>query len=181
MHSRDPNVAGEWGAPFSAEPSLTAQEIEAWEAANGVSLPDEYRLFLLEVGNGGQLAHADCLFTVWPLGEKRDVLTVGTFPITERRLRERLGLLRTEGWAGCPELLPELAAFGKEGPPLPGCLDFGMYPGGDQVFMVITGELRGTIWTAVDDGVPECDPSSWEPFNFLSWFEDVLLEAKTWR
>jgi hypothetical protein len=46
--------------------------------------------------------------------------------------------------------------------------------------MVVAGELRGTIWTAVDEGVPECDRSSGEPFNFLSWFEDVLLEAQTW-
>jgi hypothetical protein len=155
-------------------------EIDAWEAANGVLLPDEYRLFLLEVGNGGRMAYDDVDFEIWSLGTKRDVLKRGTFPITESRLHERLTRLRTEGREACPELLPELKACAQEGWPLPGCLHFGVYPGGDQVFMVTTGELRGTIWTAVDDGVPECDRSG-KPFHFLSWFEDVLLEAKTWR
>jgi hypothetical protein len=83
MHSSDPNVAADWGVPFRPEPCLTEPDIQAWEAANGVVLPHEYRLILLEVGNGGQMAYSDYRdFEVWPLGMKRDVLKMGTFPIT---------------------------------------------------------------------------------------------------
>src|SRR5262249_55162890 len=161
MHSSDPSKARDWGVPFRPEPCLTGPEIEAWEAANGVLLPQEYRLFLLEVGNGGRIAYSDYRdFEIWPLGAKGGGFTLGTVPITRSRLRERLAQGQVEVREGSPYLFPELAAHRSEGWPLPGCLHFGTYPGGDGVFMVIAGELCGTIWTAVDDGVPECDRSS---------------------
>ena len=98
MHSCDPNLAGEWGVPFRTEPCLTEPEIDSWEAAHGIRLPHEYRLFLREVGNGGLMAFSDYRdFEVWPLGMKRDVYKNGSFPITDRRLRERLTRRRVEG------------------------------------------------------------------------------------
>jgi hypothetical protein len=46
--------------------------------------------------------------------------------------------------------------------------------------MVVNGELSGTIWTGVDGGIPERDRKG-NLFSFLTWFEDVLLEAKKWE
>src|SRR5262245_58518969 len=165
MNRREPDAPPEWAAPFRPEPCLTETEIRAWESANDAVLPEEYRAFLLNIGNGGRIAHADsCGFEVWPLDAKRDVFRAGVFPITTKRLNERLAEVRSKGREDSPSFLPELSELQEDGWPLPGCLHFGLYPGGDQVFMVLNGEVRGTIWTAVDDGVPECDRKTGEPF-----------------
>ena len=56
---------------YTAEPCLTTPEISAWEAANGVVLPEAYRLFLLEIGNGGMMPGAYCDFEMWALDDRR--------------------------------------------------------------------------------------------------------------
>lgn len=180
MHSSDPEIAREWKEPFAPEPCLAEVEIKAWESANAVLLPEEYRQFLLEVGNGGRIPSSYCDFQVWPLAQEfRGLALTTTFPITHKRFVERTAQLRREGRPKQSRLFPELDEYWKVRP-IPGCRYFGIYPGGDQVFMVVTGELVGTIWTAVDGGVPECDRNG-KPFNFLTWLEDVLLEARTWE
>ncbi len=51
------DVFGAEAHEFALNPPLTEGEIAAAEAAHGVTLPQEYRLFLLLVGNGGAGPH----------------------------------------------------------------------------------------------------------------------------
>lgn len=52
---QDPNLEA-FGAKahgYELNPPLDQVRVETWESQNGVTLPDEYRDFLLHVGNGG--------------------------------------------------------------------------------------------------------------------------------
>jgi hypothetical protein len=73
-----------------------------------------------------------------------------------------------------------MAAYCEEVDQPPGCLGIGQYPCADPLFLVTAGELRGSIWCAVNSGIPETDHSG-EPVGFLAWFADALAEFKGTR
>jgi uncharacterized protein (TIGR02996 family) len=176
-------LLGEAGVtPYTPGPRLTEPELAAWEAVNAVSLPGPFRLFLCHVGNGGEMSGGYCDFKLVSLDLTRHYPQLKEpFPISWQRFRERLDRVRLEGRASVDSLFPELEPF-WEGPwqmsPGPGCLALGRYPSYDGLFLVVTGELRGTVWCAVDGGVPEVRRSG-EPHTFLTWFEDTLLELRS--
>ncbi len=166
----------EWPEPFVPNPPLTEGRVAAWEAGKGVSLPDEYRLFLAEVGDGGRIAGYSCDFEILPLVRTYHGpgLALATpFPVTQALLSERLA----EGRPIFAPVFPELAPLWDTGW-LPGCLHFGGYPGGDGVFLVVTGEVRGSVWCSVNSGTPESREGA--TLRFLDWLEIVLLDARTW-
>lgn len=149
-------------------------QLAKWEAKHNVVLPDEYRQFLLEIGDGGRMHGDYCDFVVYPLADiSIESEFSSEFPISKQLLKTRLNESNNDSEKKQEFLFYELEAYWEDGI-FPGCLHFGMYPGGDGVFMVVKGELQGTIWCAISGGLPDKSPH-----NFLSWFEDVLLEAKT--
>src|ERR1051326_2903049 len=82
---------------YLPNPCLTAAELAAWEAANGVALPEAYRLFLLEIGNGGTLPCEYSQFDFWPLTPRRVSENLGgPFPITWERFAQRMAIPRRE-------------------------------------------------------------------------------------
>jgi len=162
---------------YTPRPVLTEPELLAWEAAHGLTLPDEYRLFLREIGDGGTMPGAYCDFVLDPLAEVRGGRSAATpFPVTTDRLRERLRRLKSEGHPADGVLFPELVPYWEDDQP-PGCLVFGQYPSSDALFLVACGDLRGSVWCAVCRGIPETDPSG-EPFGFLAWFADALSDLR---
>src|SRR5262245_11949759 len=84
----------EGSSPYTPNPRLAERELRAWETEYGVTLPEEYRLFLREVGDGGMMPGSYCDFIVEPLSEVRGGPSAATpFPVTADRLRRRLGQL----------------------------------------------------------------------------------------
>jgi uncharacterized protein (TIGR02996 family) len=166
----------ERGSPYTPKPCLTERELTAWEAAYGVPLPEGYRLFLREVGDGGTMPGSYCDFVVRPLAEVRGGPRAATpFPVTAGRLRQRFRQLKAEGRPADGVLFPELGAFWEGADQPPGCLVFGQYPSGDALFLVTAGDLRGSVWCGVCCGIPEMARSG-EPVEFLDWFADALAE-----
>lgn len=163
--------------PYTAHACLTGPDLAAWEAEHGVSLPEAHRLFLLEIGNGGEMPGSYCNFKIWQLASrerwKMDVQLREPFPLSRDRFEQRMALLQTEK-RGRDSLFPELDPYWGDGELPPGCLPLGHYPSYDLVFLIVSGDLRGMVWCAVDNGVPELDKQG-KPFDFLGWFEDVLL------
>lgn len=160
---------------YTPNPPLTASEVASWETANKVLLPEAYRHFILTVGNGGSMPGSYCDFVVKPLNPDRiDPNLLESFPIPAAQFAQRIARLQTEGREH-EALFPQLGSYWEEEGRFPGCLILGHYPSYDFVFLVVTGELRGTVWCAVDGGVPELD-REWRPRDFLSWFEDTVLD-----
>jgi hypothetical protein len=181
MDTKQPALArikaflGQSSAAYVANPRATTDDLDQWEAANGVALPEAYRFFLLEIGNGGMMPGAYCDFVVKPL--KLNGITPQLdepFPITRQRFAERMAQLEAEGRGDDPLLFPELSIYWEDDLP-PGCLLFGHYPSYDMLFLIVSGDLRGMVWCAVAGGVPEINHQR-TPFDFLGWFEDTLLD-----
>jgi uncharacterized protein (TIGR02996 family) len=164
-------------SPYTARPRLTEEELAAWETEYRVTVPEEYRLFLQEVGDGGTMPGSYCDFVMQPLAQVRGSENASTaFPVTAERLRRRFRQLESEGRPSDGILFPELTAYWeKHDQPPPGCVVFGQYPSSDTLFLVTSGELRGSVWCAVGWGIPERDRAG-EPLGFLAWFEDALAE-----
>jgi uncharacterized protein (TIGR02996 family) len=164
---------------YTPEPCLTKRELAAWEKATGTTLPEEYRVFLLEIGNGGTMPGSYCDLEVWPLGTgEENPALLEPFPVTKERFRERLAHrppLRGR------ELFPELDTSREDDPlPPPGCLAVARYPSYDGVWLVVTGELRGSLWCAAG-WWPEFNVRG-EQLDFLTWFVDTLVECQEpWR
>lgn len=160
---------------YAAEPRLTAPDLAVWEAANNVLLPDAYRLFLLEIGNGGIMPGSYCDFQLWRLDSNGvDTRLQEPFPLSKNRFEQRMAQLQTEERRD-DSLFPELHDYWDEGALPPGCLPLGRYPSYDLVYLIVSGELRGMVWCTVDNGIPELDRQG-NPFDFLGWFEDTLLD-----
>ena len=148
----------------------------AWETEHGLALPEQYRLFLREVGDGGVMPGSYCDFEITPLaGVQGGPEAAAPFPITVERLRGRLRQLRNEGKPAGGVLFPELKAYWEEVDQPPGCVVFGQYPGADALLLVTAGDLRGSVWCCVCYGVPEMSRDG-EPVGVLDWFADALAE-----
>jgi uncharacterized protein (TIGR02996 family) len=171
--------AKEWPEVYTPGPRLTERALARWEARNGVALPVEYRLFLREVGNGGRMPGSYCDFVLRPLGPASVDRTLReAFPVPTEQVRDRVNRRRASGQPARRGLFPELDEYDSERPP-PGCLYVGSYPSSDPVFLVVTGGQRGTVWGLAGWWVPEHEPLG-DQFDFLTWFESVLLEARQW-
>lgn len=149
-------------------PTLSEADVAAFEAQHRVTLPENYRTFLLEVGNGGAGPH----YGLFPLhGEgMRDV---------DREERFRAGHLatpfpHTQAWN--PDY--DVPVLGRSGPVdrmtedeyfderwTTGSLIVAEFGCGAFHRLVITGTARGQVWfddRAADNGlVPEADFHAW--------------------
>ena len=155
---------------------LAERSLAAWEARHGVALPEGYRAFLREVGDGGMMPGHYCDFIIRPLAEVRGGEHASTpFPVAADRLRAWMGPGAAEQWPAVGVLFPELVPHWERIDQPPGCLVFGQYPSADALLLVTAGELRGSVWCGVCHGVPELTRSG-EPVGFLAWFADTLDE-----
>ena len=155
---------------------LAERSLAAWEARHGVALPEGYRAFLREVGDGGMMPGHYCDFIIRPLAEVRGGEHASTpFPVAADRLRARMRQRAAERWPAEGVLFPELVPHWERIDQPPGCLVFGQYPSADALLLVTAGELRGSVWCGVCHGVPELTRSG-EPVGFLAWFADTLDE-----
>lgn len=168
----DSSVTDKARPTFTPNPPLNQAHLAAWEAAIGVLVPEAYRLFLLEIGNGGRMPSSYCDFVIRPLDTTTSQPSLREpFPISQAHYEQRLSQLPIEPDTS---LFPELSQFWEDGLP-PGCLLLGHYPSFDRVLLVVTGELRGMVWNSVYHGIPELDQQG-KPYDFLGWFEVALSD-----
>lgn len=178
-------------------PVLSEEEVAAFERRHRVTLPEEYRAFLLEVGNGG-LGPGDGLSSLVEAAEHSPTRDLGRpFPFSFRLYQEELASfgedLRTHSTDEAIARARERhgGVDHDERPETvyaqPGALYLAA-PHGPwvSVYLIITGEDRGLVWGYghIHEGwVPEAP--TWEederqidapPRGFFSWYEDWLDE-----
>ncbi|WP_432037574.1 SMI1/KNR4 family protein [Streptomyces cucumeris] len=183
---------GKWGHGFELRPPLAEAELLAAERVRGVTLPEEYRGFLLEVGAGG--AGPD--YGLFPLRT----------PDTEQVAAASGHLRRTFRPAAVMELLDaheeaeprrdaypddetfQVAhqAWDRRDDELRDQLTEGALYIGEQgcayyTLLAVTGPERGTVWDdvlAVGEGVQPIQRAGKERLTFAEWYLGWLTAAE---
>jgi uncharacterized protein (TIGR02996 family) len=141
---------------------IAEQNLIAFEKSVGVRLPEEYRCFLIQVGNGG--AGPDYgLYSLSLSWRDLDTRTMKQpFPISTRRARAIL--TRQRKGSSRPQV----------DSPLPGCLELSDAGCGIVGFLVVTGEQRGTVWYGGADPLAPVADLDGQQLGFLGWSEGWL-------
>jgi hypothetical protein len=147
-------------AGVAFNPPLSEGDVHGFEQATGITLPDDYRTFLLRVGNGGTGFPE---YGLCRLGELPSDYNYGgpnyskPFPFTAPWIWED-GESSHEGTQ--EDVTSGVLILGTEGCGLYFCL-------------VVNGPEYGKVWTLSDVGIT---PSN-SPMTFLEWYE-ALLDGK---
>ncbi len=190
-------VFGSESHQYQFKPCLSNKDIQAFESRYNITLPSEYRNFLLEVGNGGAgpgygLSGLSGIKSEDVISEKLyqenyEILSK-PFPLTEAW--NDLDLIVTNNTGSVTN---NDAYFDDKF--IQGTLTITNYGCGIYAMLVITGEQSGKIWiddrtndngiypaslnfchafhdTIPDDFHPDSDQE--QPLSFYDWYEDWL-------
>lgn len=140
----------------SLGPTVPEKTVRAFEEAHGVTLPEAYRRYLLEVGNGFEWEDYGFPSSPFPPEEgERTSRLAAPFPFTEAWIWE------------AEEEPPEGADMRSV---LNGNLEL-IDVGCCQTYnLILTGPCRGEVWAFADAGIQPCCQRQ----DFLGWFEKWL-------
>jgi len=156
--SRDNSVFGAGRHGFVLASTLSQAEVKAFEEKHGIVLPEEYRAFLTEVGNGG----AGPFYGINPLGlnEWGDPLEGEEFGSLRRPFPGSLPV-NTPG--------PEFSAEDL----LDGCLQIAHQGCGYYVLLVVSGPFRDSLWEdlrVIDGGLRPLLDEKGGNLGFGDWY-----------
>ncbi len=171
----DPNltVFGSYQHKYRFYPCLTESEVREFEQVHQVSLPEEYRRFLLEIGNGGVGPDYGLRRLLDPRRSVPELISHSWPHRTEWNLSR-------DQFASVQEFNVEYEREQQAQGSLALC-DMGC---GYEILLVVTGEERGTIWQdlrAGDGGIVPLQnvKSGSERMSFSEWYEDWLDKSLT--
>lgn len=155
---------------YKLNPVISIQEVERFELQNKITLPNEYRSFITQIGNGGKGPPYYDLLTLNEAfietksfnKECEDFLSKG-FPLTDCWVWES-----EENWS--EELKERIKAVYQ------GILFLGTEGCGQYWTLIISGSLRGQVWNIADVGATPCLPN----MSFLEWYEYWLDGGSDW-
>jgi hypothetical protein len=142
--------------------TLSESEIIAFESNHRVSLPEDYRNFLLKIGNGGD---GPPYYKWLPLGKASGDSNEIEKEIWEGFIYINKEFPYSESWCWEDqesedfEKKIESAYFGSVMLGTDGC--------GMNWLLIVTGESHGEIWQISDAGIIRCEPK----MNFTEWYE----------
>lgn len=150
---------------FVLNSPLKEEAVIEFEQQYGISLPDEYREFLLRVANGGHQSFRP-LFRLNEGGEYTRIL-----PLLDQPFQH------TKDWNEFNAEEDDNDFY------IQGALPFFHEGCGYYYFLVVTGSERGNIWmdARVSDGgvLPVKDTQTGQPITFFQWFKwwDEILSS----
>ena len=135
-------------------PVLSEEQISAFEQTHQIVLPEGYRRFLLEVGDGCDMFGG---YDFLPLGAERAAEHYAEpFPFTEHVV---------EGDEPLPDVFWEQVQQGTLE-----LIDIGC---GETFQLIVTGPCRGEVWSLCEMGTQPCCQRQ----DFLGWFERWLTDG----
>jgi hypothetical protein len=155
----------------SLGPCLSPGEVGDFESRHGIRIPDEYRAFLLEVGNGGL---GPPYYGLAVLGERLDTFDAYTINPTTGGSRLARPFPFTRSWImedGVPSDEGTTADLWN------GCLYLGTDGCGMTWRLVVTGPDRGVVWNVDGIGIGPTCPKR----DFLTWYESWLDGDPEWK
>jgi hypothetical protein len=148
-------------------PCMREAEVAAFEKRHQIVLPQDYRLFLLEVGNGGEGPPAYGLLRLGEVPEDYD-RSAGE---VQDAINKPFPLSQAWVWEGERADNAELREALDQGILVLGTDGCALY-----WLLIVTGGERGQIWCKADVGIQPCAPRR----DFLSWYEYWLEGGKDW-
>ena len=166
-----------WCHRYRLEDPLPETEISAFERQYQVFLPEDYRLFLTQLGNGG----AGPYYGIYSLAE----LEEGPVPL-EILMNLKEDFTLTGFWNGSEDIThpanegiePDLAYYSDT--VMQGALPIATQGCALDYWMVVTGVSKGEIWLdsrADGLGVASVTDQSGNPLTFGPWYQAWLDEA----
>ncbi|QUF03847.1 SMI1/KNR4 family protein [Actinosynnema pretiosum subsp. pretiosum] len=145
-------------------PPASEAEVQAFEREQNVTLPQAYRRFLLELGDGGVGPHYGVLpLHEWSLGESE-------WPAQESPFD--LGRNREEWWEGTWE---------DDDHPYRGTISVVHQGCANYTLLIVTGQCRGRL---LDASLDASFAQVWGDEDFLAWYErwpaEVLAGRGRW-
>jgi hypothetical protein len=139
---------------------LTPSEVTAFESRYGLSLPGDYRSFLLEVGDGG----AGPFYGIFRL-DRSDLPDRCAEDLLPGFLAEEFP--HTQPWNDVGDFGPEAEEKYDDPAHIRGSLNLSHQGCGYMVRLVLNGPQRGTLW---EDG--RCSDMGITPFapGFAAWY-----------
>ena len=188
---RAPAIFGADSHGFALNPVVTESEVERFEAEHGVRLPEDYRWFLTNVGNGGIGPHHG----LHPLGTM-DGASGDVVPWSD----ELVGPLsrpfpHSDAWNDLTGMPDFQRALGDDRFEADLDLFDERYWGAEQVegsvpichlgcalriWLVVTGDELGRLWLdrrADREGLAPATNASGRRIGFLEWYDDWLTTA----
>jgi uncharacterized protein (TIGR02996 family) len=153
------------GHEYVSNPPIPEPQLLDFELRHGVTLPPEYRAFLLRVGNG-RVGPSYGILTLDPTAEFPRLRT--DFAITPAEADSIAAAVRfaleTKNWGPVPRFHPAWAQRGYLRLASTGC--------GNHTVIVVNGPMRGQLWSEGYWFVPHRHDGCSE--GFLAWYESWL-------
>jgi hypothetical protein len=146
---------------------LPQKDIEDLEARYQIYLPEEYRQFLINIGDGGNGPPAYGLVSV------RESLSL----LSNKNFHPNLPFPLDKMWIWENEITMNKELEQRlNGVRFHGHIFLGTNGCGEDWILIIAGNERGYVWNRADVGAMPCIPSR----DFLSWYEFWLDGSKDW-
>jgi uncharacterized protein (TIGR02996 family) len=164
------------GHDYQLDATLSECELIDFELRHGLTLPAEYRAFLLRVGNGRVGPHYG-LIPLDPTAERPELpKPFGVTPAEADAIAAAVRAAReTKNWKAVPKFRREWSRRGYMELADIGC--------GNSAVLVVNGPMRGEVWAEGDWFVPHRDRAGF-PEGFLAWYEkwlDLAPAEIEWR
>jgi hypothetical protein len=163
LQTEDPDfrVFGASKHQYKLRPILTEDELQEFGQRHQITLPEEYRLFLKEVGNGGA-GHG---YGLYPLSNTTENSQPG-IPFSLASLTPL-----SDGWKSMPLIDDERAPDERA----PGVLEIETQGCAHATYLVVNGDTYGTIWKCWS--INEVYPTG---LTFSAWYQQWIsrLEEK---
>jgi hypothetical protein len=160
LNDAEPDEIDDYNEDFKLH-TWSVQELEAFETKHGLQLPDEYRVYLMEIGSGGVAYFwQDDIGGIDEINAKKIKQIKKPFPITADKIHEVDNFYGVKAWVYPDDeewieegVLPEgtdmEALFGlpDKAEITDGCMFLANSGARNALFLIMNGEFKGEIWS----------------------------------